>query len=83
MKFQKWIHLLALKKLGNNSRSSLSHGENKQIKALITIYRHPDKNPGCGQACNEKFDKIHKAYEVLSDPEKKKNYDEVYFPLFC
>jgi len=47
----------------------------KQFKKLAVAW-HPDKNPGCGQPCNEKFDKIHKAYEILSDPEKKKNYDE-------
>jgi len=47
----------------------------KQYKKLAVTW-HPDKNPGCGQPCNEKFEKIHKAYEILSDPEKRKNYDE-------
>lgn len=42
----------------------------KQYNKLALAW-HPDKNPSCGQPCLEKFDKITKAYEVLSDPEKR------------
>lgn len=55
--------------------SATSQDIKKQFKKMAVAW-HPDKNPGCGQTCNEKFDKIHRAYEILSDPQKRKNYDE-------
>lgn len=36
---------------------------------------HPDKNIGDENA-KEKFRKLKQAYDILSDPEKKKIYDE-------
>ncbi|CAE7321263.1 dnaJ [Symbiodinium pilosum] len=42
----------------------------KAYKALALKY-HPDKNPDCVE-CAEKFGKISKAYDTLSNPEARK-----------
>src|ERR1700730_8383114 len=49
-------------------------------KAIKSAFRklarqhHPDVNPG-DKAAEEKFKTINEAYEVLSDPQKRKKYD--------
>jgi curved DNA-binding protein len=45
----------------------------KNYRKLALKY-HPDKNPG-DKASEERFKEISEAYAVLSDPEKKKQYD--------
>src|SRR5918997_145294 len=60
---------------------ALGVGRNASDKDIKSAYRklarkyHPDVNPGDKQA-EDKFKEIGEAYEVLSDPEKRKRYDQ-------
>ncbi|CUS83463.1 molecular chaperone DnaJ [Candidatus Kryptobacter tengchongensis] len=50
--------------------------EIKQAYKKLAMKYHPDRNPGDKQA-EEKFKEINEAYSVLSDPEKRKQYDQL------
>ena len=62
------------KTLGVDKKAS--QDEIKKAFRKLAIKFHPDKNPGNKEAEN-KFKLINEANEVLSDPKKRKRYDEL------
>ncbi len=56
------------------SRDATADDIKKEYRKLAKKF-HPDKNPGNVQA-EKKFKEVNEAYEALSDPEKRKKYDQ-------
>lgn len=69
MEFKDYYAVLGVDKKATQDEIS------KAFRKLAKKY-HPDKNPGNKEA-EDKFKEISEANEVLSDPEKRKKYDQI------
>src|SRR6202043_2505994 len=71
VKFQDYYEVLGL------PRTATEEEIRKEYRKLARKY-HPDVNPG-DKVAEEKFKALSEANEVLSDPKKRKIYDQVGF----
>jgi DnaJ-class molecular chaperone len=69
VKFQDYYEVLGL------PRTATEEEIRKEFRKLARKY-HPDVNPG-NKSAEEKFKEINEAYEVLSDADKRRRYDQL------
>jgi curved DNA-binding protein len=69
VKFRDYYDVLGL------ARTATDDEIKKAYRTLARKY-HPDVNPG-DKTAEEKFKELNEAYAVLSDPEKRKRYDQL------
>jgi len=70
---REWIEKDFYKELGVSSDAS--EDEIKRVARKLLAENHPDRNPG-NSAADERYKAVGEAKEVLSDPAKRKEYDE-------
>jgi DnaJ-class molecular chaperone len=61
--------------LGVNQDASAD--EIKKAFRRLAMQYHPDRNPGNVREAGEKFKEINEAYEILSDEQKRWQYDKL------
>ena len=55
--------------------SSATEADIKKAYRALAMRWHPDKNPDNKEEAEEKFKRLSCAYEVLSDHDKRRQYD--------
>ena len=58
-----------------NISKNASEGEIKKAYRKLALKYHPDKNPG-NSAAEQSFKEAAEAYEILSNPQKRQQYDQ-------